>query len=806
MKSFLWVTAIFTLAAALAHAACTGPEAIESKLRVHPDTQTFTELAAWFDRQHQHACAAQSYRAALKLSPASSRLFELLAESLYSSGDVKASADALQQAIRLAPRSLSAHLRLAAVLEQLQQRERAKAEWQRALQIDGESLDALHGLSQHLIAEGDYGGAIALLRGPKLDEQLTLDLAQAYGKAGMLKDAQELLLTAMSKSHPSYPLVNAIVTVYVNEGQHQKALESAQQFVAVHPGNIDAQKLLLRLLLLTNNTAESFALAQKLIGIDPRDPYLLYVCGTLERQAGDFEMARKHLQSAVALQPEVYQSHYGLGVVLLKLNDLTEAKEQLKSAIRLGSPEPEVHLELATVLRKLGDIQGAEHELKLCREATQSKTNKAIAGSKAALAEKEIESGNPEKAVLLYREALEATPNDAFLNYKLSVALDQTGDTSGEREALESAVGLDPDLAAAHNQLGYLLSRTGDMPAAEEHFREAVRAVPAFTEAWINLAATLGMEAKLSEAQQAVETALKIDPTNTEALRLRQDLGASARPGLDLALAYYRKGDYANAHQQLETLQKLQPDDRRIAVLLADTDLHLNKASDAMALLQPMADANSENMDFEYVYGSALIATGRTTEGAQHVEKVAQSSRSAEAYIVAGEALLSSDEFEAARKDLEAALEINPQLPRIYTLVGIARDKMGDTLHAETAFRAALKANPDDFQANLYLGAILYDRRTLGEARIYLDRALKLNPTDSMARYESAMLKSASGEYQAATEELERLAKANPEWLEPHIALSTLYYKAHRPEDGARERQIVDRLTAEQQARSPRSK
>lgn len=806
MKSFLFVTATVTLATALAHAGCTGPEAIESKLRVQPDAQTFTELAAWFNGHHQYACAAQSYRSALKLSPASPEVFELLAESLYSAADLKASADALRHASTLAPGRLSPHLRLAAVLDQLGQKEEAKVEWQRALQIDGKSPDALHGVSQHLIAEGDYGGAIALLRGSKLDEKLTLDLAYAYGKAGMLKDAEELLLTAVGKTHPSYPLANALVTVYVNQGQHQKALETAQRLVAAYPENAEAQKLLLRLLLLTNNTTESFALAQKLIASHPRDPYLLYVCGTLERQAGDFERARKHLQLAVTLQSDVYQSHYGLGVVLLKLNDMAGAKEQLESAIRLGAPDPEVHLELATVLRKLGDVQGSERELKLCREATQSKTNMAIAGSKAALAEKDIESGNPDKAVLLYREALQATPEDALLNYKLSVALDQTGDTPGEREALERAVELDPDLAAAHNQLGYLLSRTGDMPAAEKHFREAVRAAPAFTEAWINLAATLGMEAKLSEAQQAVETALKIDPTNTQALRLRQELGASARPGLELALAYYRKGDYANAYQQLETLHKLQPDDRRIAVLLADTNLHLNKAADAIALLQPMADANSENMDFEYVYGSALIASGRSKEGAQHVEKVARASRSAEAYVVAGEALLSSDEFEPARKDLEAALAINPQLPRIYTLVGIARDKMGDTVQAEAAFRTALKANPDDFQANLYLGAILYDRRSLGEARIYLDRALQLNPTDSMARYESAMLKSASGEYQAATEELEQLAKSDPGWLEPHIALSTLYYKAHRPEDGARERQIVDRLTAEQQARSPRSK
>ena len=72
-----------------------------------------------------------------------------------------------------------------------------------------------------------------------------------------------------------------------------------------------------------------------------------------------------------------------------------------------------------------------------------------------------------------------------------------------------------------------------------------------------------------------------------------------------------------------------------------------------------------------------------------------------------------------------------------------------------------------------------------------------------MARYESAMWKSTSGEYAAAAQELEQLTKDDPDWLEPHIELAALYYRLHRPEDGARERQIVDRITTKQQSQGP---
>jgi tetratricopeptide (TPR) repeat protein len=91
----------------------------------------------------------------------------------------------------------------------------------------------------------------------------------------------------------------------------------------------------------------------------------------------------------------------------------------------------------------------------------------------------------------------------------------------------------------------------------------------------------------------------------------------------------------------------------------------------------------------------------------------------------------------------------------------------------------------------------------MDEAKPYLDTALRLQPQSYMARYEVAMLKSTSGQLEEAAQELEKLVKDDPDWLEPHEELATLYYKLHRPADGAKERAVVDKLTAEQQAKGP---
>lgn len=227
------------------------------------------------------------------------------------------------------------------------------------------------------------------------------------------------------------------------------------------------------------------------------------------------------------MNPNFSSAHFQLGIVLAKINEPQAAKQQFEEVLALGSQQPEAHFELAKVLKTLGESQEAAHQLALFDQAKDAESQQNLRDSITSKAEQELAAGNAANAANLYREALQTNPNDALLNYKLSVALDAAGDTAGERAALEKSVQIDPDMAIAQNQLGYLDSRDGDPAAAEEHFRQAVRAAPNFADAWINLAATLGMESKFTEAEAAVTNALKLEPKNTQALQLKQELAAS---------------------------------------------------------------------------------------------------------------------------------------------------------------------------------------------------------------------------------------------------------------------------------------
>jgi tetratricopeptide (TPR) repeat protein len=516
-----------TLAATPYLHACTGPPALEAKLRAQPDADTYTELGDWFGDRKQYPCALEAFQNALKLEPGSAKLYYLVGLTLYASGYPEDAIKPLGQSIYLMPEILKPHLLLASALEQVQRPQEAQSEWEAALRIDHLSTEALDGMSKSLMAQGDYVSAIELLREAPHNDTLTLDLALAYGKARMLDKAEDVLTQGLKRNPSSMMLTAALITVYVNQVHYENAVHLAARSARLHPGNFEAQKLHLRVLVLNGDFVLARPLARKLLAARPHDFDFLYLSGILENESGQFAAARTHLEAAIALDPNYYNAHYNLGLVLAAIKDFAAAKEQLEKAIALGATEPQVHFKLSTVLRALGENERAQEELTLFQQGNQAKINRTLAASKAAEAAKEQASGNLQKAAALYREASQATPDDPVLAYKLALALDGTGDTAAERTALEQAVKIDPAFALAQNQLGYLASKDGDSAGAEEHFRLAVRAAPGYTQAWISLAATLGMESRFPEAQDAIATALKLEPDNSEAKQLRKDLTAA---------------------------------------------------------------------------------------------------------------------------------------------------------------------------------------------------------------------------------------------------------------------------------------
>lgn len=533
-----WPGVLFVAGAAVvvpcaAAATCTPPPELKNALQLHPMADVDTDLGNWYADHHQFDCAIDAFQSAHKLEPDSAHIEYLLGLSYYMASRYEDALEPLRQSIQTDAGALKPHMILAATLSKLGRQSAAADQWEVALHIDPQSTAALDGLSRALLAEGKVDPVIALLSHAHLDEELALDLAQAYSKEYKLTEAKDVLTQAMRDNPATAALVYSLVTIDVKQGHPEEGARAAQSFAEAHPHDLAAQKIYLHTLEFNGDPGVALPLVSKLLAIAPHDPELLYLSGIDECEAGHYELARRHLEEAVALDPAEYRNKYNvlyyLGTALFELNDFRGAKEQLEKAVATEAAnsdqmKPQARWELAMALRNLGQKAEAREQLKVYEQEKQSLEDRELAARKTVTAADELAQGNTQKAIARYREALAATPRDADLSYKLALALDSTGDLAGERAALEQAVQIDPTFALAQYQLGYVESQQGDNAAAEQQFRLAVQAAPGYTKAWISLAAALGMESHFAEAQQAVAHALRLAPNDPEGLQLKKDL------------------------------------------------------------------------------------------------------------------------------------------------------------------------------------------------------------------------------------------------------------------------------------------
>ena len=536
----VWLKALCGLAAVLASpmtygeaaqkpAPCQGPQALEARLQAQHDERSYMELGNWFGDHHQFSCAEQVYGSGLKHYPQSAPLNYLMGLVLYSEGKYEAALEPLLLSVKLDGKEIKSYLLLGEALSRLGRVPDAAQAWQAALQIDPHEKIALDGMAKALISIHAYDEVITLLTPETADENLSLDLGVALGGVGQLDDAARVLGDAIKKYPDSARLVDALVTIYVHQLRYEEAVRVSGELARRRPGDLEAQRIYLRALLVDSNLEISLPLAHKLVQRAPRDSDILFLCGAAERQAGDFQNARKHLEAAAAINPKHYNTHFDLGAVLAEMHEWGEAETQFKLAIELGDTEPEARFQLSQALRKQGKTEEAAEQLQIYQAKVKQKSDNTLAMQKATQADEAAAKGDKKQAAALYREASDTLPKEAKLAYRWAMVLDGLEDYSTERLALERAVEDDPASALAHNQLGYVYSKLDETALAEEQFRQAVKAAPKYVPAWISLAASLAMQSKYPEARQAIESALKVDPGNKDAQELRNSLPAPAQ-------------------------------------------------------------------------------------------------------------------------------------------------------------------------------------------------------------------------------------------------------------------------------------
>ncbi len=272
--------------------------------------------------------------------------------------------------------------------------------------------------------------------------------------------------------------------------------------------------------------------------------------------------------------------------------------------------------------------------------------------------------------------------------------------------------------------------------------------------------------------------------------------GENPATRLNLALAYYKLGDLRNAVTEFEHVRAEQPDNVQASDLAADCYLRMGDNRRAIEIAGPLSAAHADDLAIQYILGMALIRDHQKEEGQRVIDRVLEHGENAGVNLLEAQMALNEENYTKANRYAEKAMEQAPQLADGYLLSEIAKEGMGDYAAAKAAFRRSLHFDPNGFDANLQLGALLGHDADLAGARVYVGAALRLRPNSAAALYQMGQIDKQAGSLEDAREAFEEAEKEAPNWLEPHVQLASLYYRLKRPQEGKREREAVSRLSA----------
>jgi tetratricopeptide (TPR) repeat protein len=258
------------------------------------------------------------------------------------------------------------------------------------------------------------------------------------------------------------------------------------------------------------------------------------------------------MREAIAIDPNLWEAHYDLGVLLAQGGDLAGAEPSLERAQKLSPNAEEIATALAQVRRRRGEQKKAAAGLQAfveqhpdakdaralyvvalrdsgqldaaiaqAHEALRRRAGDATALSDLALAE--LAKGERDSAELLVKEAISSNKDSAVAHRTAGLIALAKGDDAAAFTSFVKASQLDPKDTTARLNMGTVLLRAGIYQKAAEQFRAVLKDSKDDDDAAIGLAAALRGEGdkdhpgKFSEAQKVLEGVLSRDPHNVDA-------------------------------------------------------------------------------------------------------------------------------------------------------------------------------------------------------------------------------------------------------------------------------------------------
>ena len=643
--------------------------------------------------------------------------------------------------------------------------DKAKLEFQNALQIKKNMTKAMYGIALVAEQKGDWKATFGLMnkvlqQDPKHVDALvkTGQLLLAGGKLDIALDRSN---NALKLDKNNVPALNLHAAVLLKLNDAKGAIEYANLALAKDPGNQDAYVVLASERLVAKDEAKAIEYLDKALAKNEKNLSIhLIKIKALENLSRTKEV-EQNLQRVIKLFPDSAYARKTYAQFLLKFERKEEAEQQLR-AIAASAPkdiqpkldvvkfliatkgaeagrkelegfvkkEPE-NYELAFALTNLYRAQNnPAEEDKLLNQISETAGDTAN-GFKARglIANKLILAGKKDEASKLLNAIIEADKsNQQALTLRAGLALEAKKYDEAIAD-LRAVLGDSPDNSKAALMLATAHEASNSPELAEEHYLKAFESSKFAPEYGMPYVDFLMRRKQPERAEKALQDMLETNPNDVLVMR---------------ALAQFKisRGDYVGAQELADKAKKIGASSSVTDQIIGAISLSKNDVEGTISAFKRAYEANPNDAESLVVIVKSYVQAGKPKEALVFIDSVLKANpNNRVAKIIQGQLYTLAGNQQQASQVYNEIIQAQPNNPEGYQQLAILQQSQNLLAEAEATVNKGLIASPKDFALKLSQASIFEATKRFDEAiKVYEEMIVVRPDSDILANNLASLL------------------------------------------------------------------
>jgi tetratricopeptide (TPR) repeat protein len=464
-------------------------EQYENIVRLQPDSiEDHLVLGRLYRLGEDRVKAEKEFQTAVKLQPSSEEAVTTLAILYTDEGDYSRALNVLE-AIPDKERTSKVYSTLGFTYEQKKDYKQAISNYSKAVDQDSDNLDALRGLAQNLLNDGQTAAALEkykqIVDADPQDAQTYMRIAEIYRKDGKFDQALDMLKKAQAVVPDSLELPYNMAVVYESLGRYEDAIQTLTTLIqrnqraegVYSPGERNNMAIFLERLgtiyredRKPQQAVETF---RKMTALGDDSASRGY------QQMIDTYRDNRQWKEATDVAAEASKrlpKDRGLKMILASqeadMGQPDKAIAEVKGLLKGNADDREVYVALAQMNSRLRRWKDAEDDIaKALQFSTKQEEKDYVNFVAGSIYERQKKYEQAEEA---FRQVIANDPKNATaLNYLGYMMADRGIRLEEALNYIKRAISLDPQNGAFLDSLGWAYYKLGKYDVAEENLRKA---------------------------------------------------------------------------------------------------------------------------------------------------------------------------------------------------------------------------------------------------------------------------------------------------------------------------------------------